>query len=511
MRVLFAVTPVAVVLATTLALPSCSSDSPAAATALDSGGGGGADGNTSVDPPSEAGPPVDASVAPVDYRSGTRLRVVSTTGGSVRLFSRFHDSMLGVDCTFETLGDGATHCVPTSKLAGSVLFTDAGCTQKIVGWVTTCAPPTPDKYALYTKYDVACPSAEVLELGVASPPAMTYEMNNGSCNPYAGPALTYRSVTRTVPPSELVAATVSREPRGKQLSATYFDGADGSRQLFGLEDSAPHAGPCAEATIGHETTLRCAPKKLAFIEGYFSDATCNTIPAAYAPGYGGAACKSAPVAILASAVGTCSDYEAKYFDVGAKLPDTVYQGVPASCMAAAPQGPGTAFYAQGAAIAESAFAVMKHAQSVEKPLAVDITVTETGEKLEDTSLWDPNLAGRCAGRQATDGKTRCMGRTIDSPTFADAACQQPLAVVYHRAPGCSPPVPAQIWTEAPAANNCGAPTVRGFVVGAKVTPAQIYSGSSCTPLMPDTVNADYFAMTRELAPTELVELTDVTE
>jgi hypothetical protein len=318
-------------------------------------------------------------------------------------------------------------------------------------------------------------------------------------------------VTRTVAPSELVAATVAREPRGKQLSATYFDGADGSRQLFGLEDSAPHAGPCGEANIGNETTLRCAPKKLAFIEGFFSDATCTTTPAAYAPGYGAAGCKGAPVAILDSVSGTCSDYQAKYYDVGAKLPDTVYRGVPASCMVATSQGPGTAFYAQGAAIAESAFAVMKHTQSAEKPLALDFTVTETNEKLEDTSLWDPNLAERCAGRQATDGKTRCMGRTIDSPTFADAACLQPLAVVYHGPPGCAPPVPAHIWTETPAAKICGAGTVRGFIVGAKVTPAPIYSGSSCTQLLPDTVNADYFAMTRELAPTELVELTDVTE
>jgi len=44
------------------------------------------------------------------------------------------------------------------------------------------------------------------------------------------------------------------------------------------------------------------------------------------------------------------------------------------------------------------------------------------------------------------------------------------------------------------------------------TPTQIYTGSSCTPTTPETVNADYYAMTRELDPaSELVELTEVTE
>ena len=511
MRVLVAFTSAVVLVAATLALPSCSSDSPAAAAPPD---GGEVDGGTTVvDPAHEAGAPGDAAVESLDFRSGTRLRLVTTTGGTVGLVSRLHDAQLGVDCTFQTLADGAPHCVPASKRPGSVYFTDASCSQKIVGWPATCAPSTPDKYALYTNAAVACPTPEVLELGVASPPAMTYETNNGACMPYAGPALTYRSVTRTVPPSELVAATVSREARGKQLFSTYFEGADGSRQLFGIEDSAPHAGPCAEAKLA-DGTLRCAPTKLAFIEGFFSDATCNAAsPAAYAPGYGGPACNSMPVAILESANGTCAGtYAAKYHDVGAKLPEPVYQGGPASCMVASAQGPGTAFYARGAPIAESAFALMKHAQSFEKPLGVDLTYTETNERLQPASFWDQDRYATCSGRRASDGKTRCMGRSVDSPTFADAACQQPLAVVYHAAPGCALPVPTHIWTETPAADSCGEPTVRGFLVGAKVTPAQIYVGSSCTQTVADTANADYFATIRELDPGgELVELVDVTE
>ncbi len=418
--------------------------------------------------------------------------------------------MLDVDCSYMTFADGTLRCAPSSTNAGSTYFTDAACSQRIIAWQATCAPAVPEKYAIYTNTAGSCPAPEVLELGVAAAPATTYQLNGASCTAYAGPALTYRSVTRTVPPTELVSATVAREPRGTRLFATFYDGADGSRQPLGIEDSAPHAGPCDEVKLG-DGALRCAPTKLAFIEGLFSDVGCTT-PAAYHPGYSSDRCMKEPLAILESANGTCAGtYQAKYYDVGAKVGDTAYQGSPASCMVAPSQGPGSGFYAKGALIADTAFAVLSHAPSATAPLAVDTTKVETGELLHATSFWDPARNARCDGRKAADGKTRCMGRTIDSPTFADAACMQPLAVVYHAAVGCTNPVPTYIWTDQPDVNNCGAGTVRGFPVGAKVTPAQIYVGSSCSPTAPDTVNADYYATTAELAPSEFVEVTEVTE
>ena len=54
--------------------------------------------------------------------------------------------------------------------------------------------------------------------------------------------------------------------------------------------------------------------------------------------------------------------------------------------------------------------------------------------------------------------------------------------------------------------------MRGWTVGAKIAaPVQVYSGSSCSPIPADTASADYYAMTGELAPTDLVELTEITE
>ena len=506
MRGFVALTPAAVVLATMLVLPSCSDDPSSPAT-----DGGVVTGDaTPMDPPHEGGLPGDGSVASADYRAGTRLHPIFTTGGGARLFDRLHDSQLDTDCSYAKVADGTLRCLPTSPRSGSVYFTDPSCAQKIVAWQATCAPSTPDKYAVYTNFEVGCATPEVLELDVASAPATTYEMNSGACVAYAGAALTYRSVTRTVPPSELVAATVSREPRGKQLFNTHYEGADGSRQLFGVEDGAPHAGPCDAAKAG-DGTLRCAPTNLAFIESLYSEATCTT-PAAYRPGYTSASCNTAPVAILESANGVCAGTNAaKYYDVGAKVSGPIYQGSPASCSVAASLGAGSTFYAKGAAIPDSALAALKRVPSAGTPLGVDVLAVDSGEELRATSFWDPARNAPCRAGKASDGKTRCVGSPGDSPTFADASCVQALAVVYHAAAGCMAPVPTHIWTLTAGVNICAAGTVRGFTVGGKVTPAQIYSGSSCTPIAPDTVNADYYATTAEIAPTDLVELTEVTE
>jgi hypothetical protein len=257
--------------------------------------------------------------------------------------------------------------------------------------------------------------------------------------------------------------------------------------------------------------LRCAPTNLAFIEALYSEPTCTT-PAAYRPGYASDACNTAPVAVLESANGTCAGtYAAKYYDVGAKVPGTIYQGSPASCMVASSLGPASSFYAKGAVIPDSALATLKHVQSAGTPLAIDTTTVDTGEVLQATSFWDPARNAPCTARKASDGKTRCMGRPVDSPTYADASCLQPLAVVYHAAVGCMAPVPTHIWTVQPNVNNCGEGTARGYTVGAKVTPAQIYFGSSCSPSAADNVNADYYATTAEIAATDLVELTEVTQ
>jgi hypothetical protein len=509
MRVLAALASAAVVLAATFALPSCSEDS--SATTTDGGTGVDDGGMPEVGPIPDSAPADGPNAASVEYRAGTRLHPIVTTGGGAKLFHRLHDALLDVDCAFATLGDGALHCAPTAEIAGAIYFTDAACTQRIVGWQATCAPAIPAKYALSTTTVTGCPSVDVLELGAASAPATTYALSNGTCAVYPGAPLTYRSVTRVVPPSELVAGTITHEARGKLLSTTYFDGADGSRQPLGVESSAPHAGPCDEARTG-DGALRCAPTRLAFLEGLYGNAGCTTT-AALEPGYATDSCNLPAAAILDSVPGTCAGtYALKYYDVGAKVTGAIYQGGPAACTLAPTPQLGTSFYAQGPLLPDTTFAALKHVQSAGTPLALDTTTLDTGESLHATTFWDPARSAPCTARKASDGKTRCMGRPLDLPTFADAACSQPLVVSYHAAPGCALPVPAVVWTETRAVNSCVPGTVRGWTVGAKVTPpAQIYVGSACSPDLPDTLNADYYAATAELAPSSLVELTEVTE
>jgi hypothetical protein len=510
MRAALVLTSTFLIVTVAFALPSCSSD-PAASAPADDGGRPGEGGQADAEPPgSDAAP--DGPVASVEYRAGSRLRPIVTTGGGAKIFNRMHDTLLDVDCTYVTLSDEQRHCAPDPKPGGTVYFTDAACTQKIVGWVASCAPATPVKYASYVDASIGCGARpEILELGVASAPATTYAKNGAACDVYAGSALAYRSVTRAVPPSELVPATVTREARGAQLFATYLDGADGSRQPFEIESGGAHAGACFESRMADGVT-RCTPASLAYLGGQFTDATC-TKPAALQAGYMLETCKLPPVAVESDHYDTCTDqYSPSLFDVGPKVAGASYQGSPASCTTSPSPGQGSTFWAQGAAIPDTDFAVVKHVRGTTTPLTVDSLAAATGETLHAASLFDPAHAFACAGWQTSDHKTRCVERQrADVTTYADAACSQPLAIVYHASPGCGPRAVPSYASLSVAGIGCEPAVLHLWSVGAKVSPAQVYTTSGgCTAQAPDP-GVDYYATSPEIAPSALVELTEVME
>ena len=480
-----------------LMLASCS-DTPATTPGVDGGTDGVADGGT------------DGSAQIADWKAGTRLRPIVITGGSVKRFTRFHDASLNVDCEFQTLTDGQRRCAPGN--AETTYFSDAACTQMVFG-DGTCPPAVAPKYVQSMDYNAGCTQPDVYELGAITTPATVYEKQGALCAASGAPPQTYRSVTRKVPPAELVAATLSRSPRGKQLFATFLDGEDGSRQPFGMEDgTAPHAGPC-DAFRAADGEVRCLPTLVAFVETYYSDATC-TVPAAFKPGYVPDTCKLAPVAVQATSPSACGGSQnVTFFDVGAKVPGQIYEKQP-TCVPASISGAlGASFYLAGAPIADAAFAKLARTPGTQTPLTLEALVVDSGETVSVARFVDLVHKDTCTSSIAGDGKRRCVLDAVPA-LFADAACKTPIVQGGYHPKTCAAPAPPAFaeWREL-AAVACTLGTSHILTVGAPIpVPAQAFllSGAVCQPTSP-AADYDYYATTTEIAPSEMVELAEVTE
>ena len=83
-----------------------------------------------------------ALAADGEHTAGARLAPTYLEGddGS-RQFLTWHDSVLGVDCSFAIAADGTWRCLPAGPDAGR-FFADAACTQHLATVPRGCAPPS---------------------------------------------------------------------------------------------------------------------------------------------------------------------------------------------------------------------------------------------------------------------------------------------------------------------------------------------------------------------------------
>jgi hypothetical protein len=487
-----------------LAAASCGSDDGSSPTSSADAG--------SDAPPNDGAPPVDAphDAPPLtaEYKSGTRLRPYVRVGGTTKLFDRWRDTKLDVDCYFDVLTTNETpRCRP--ETSGWVFFADDKCTQRVVAWTSECVPPVAPKYAQYTDPTKPCATLEIVEIGAALPATTAFELgSDGKCTAWASGPLTLRAVSRTVAPSELVSATITKEPRGKQLLRSYLDGEDGSRQPWRIEDSAPHAGPCYDQ---HTTDgeLRCIPAYGAFANDFFSDPTCTTKRAGLKSGFTPTEC-SYPAKVVFEYDANACRASATLSEVGPTEPGPVYEGTPAACnVQPFSAASGFTFYDIGAPIPSTSFAKLKHVPTTSTPLGIDTLAVESGEVVQAYDFWDPVHTTACVRSKAADGKLRCLPQVGGgTPWFADAACKTPLAGVQHPSGCATPAVPKHVLVLTPG--TCTDPEGPTHVhkVGAKVTPATVYF--DCTP-MPPPADMDFYETTGEVPASELVEITELLE
>jgi len=400
------------------------------------------------------------------WTSGTRLRAKLDVFDSARRFVRWRDTQLSVECDYAVASDGRWRCLPDASALALTLFDDAQCRTAVGAWSTggpapqyVPVPPQPFQCNQGTRY---------FTLGAAYTPSTIYTRSGSDC--VAGsvdPALTYVRTAGEAPPATFVAATESIEPRGARLSIRQLDGEDGSRQEHEILDGGRGQARCLIAN-GEGPEVRCTPRDLAYVEGYFSDATCQT-QAAFHPGFSQETCSHAPSAILGSPSG--------FYEVGAVVSTQPYRGTPGSCTADTPAAELLAtFYSLGAAIPTSAFAPVTVTIDGSGRGRLRTARAESGERVVALSFYDGQKNVDCITQVASDGQTRCLPiATSSTYLFVDDACSHG---VLTQPAGSAPPAPnSYAGASAPVGELL-------LLVGAKVaTPTAVWqrNGTTCEP------------------------------
>jgi hypothetical protein len=122
-------------------MAACSGGNAGPGFSIDGGAHGdsasGGDGNGILDALRD--PVGEAAADP--YQSGSRLKAKYYPGADgSKQFIGWHDSMLNIDCSFDTASDGMTRCLPQATGAGAV-FADAACTQPLAEVTKGCTAP----------------------------------------------------------------------------------------------------------------------------------------------------------------------------------------------------------------------------------------------------------------------------------------------------------------------------------------------------------------------------------
>lgn len=154
--------------------------------------------------------------------------------------------------------------------------------------------------------------------GTTSPNSLAY---SGATNAGASNSFKDASIFDPVPDAAAQAAT-----SGSRLKASYYIGADGSKQFKTMHDSQLGVD-CSYLTAADGAT-RCLPSGTAAIS-YFADSSCSASIATVAKG-----CQPAKYAInYSQSTVVCSSYNYAVFQIGAAYTGTVYSGTASSCNA----------------------------------------------------------------------------------------------------------------------------------------------------------------------------------
>jgi hypothetical protein len=397
--------------------------------------------------------------ATVPFTDGTRLKAVHyQIEGAPPFFLSWHDTELGVDCSYLNSGP-PDHlvCFPSndgsSKFAhDAFLFADSNCGVPIVG---SYFPGESRYFVGWPEDDTGCGAiSRLFQVGDVVPPdapLYTMDSSTGACLPQSATEpkqyVELRVLGAEIPIDTLVSGTLQHDARPRVVPLA-IAGSDGSSQgviasevwIIGWDNErremvsvAPSPPPGA----------RWYPA-ISYDANYFSDTAC-TARAAVGFTCGFAAAKEASLS-TADACGRTAP--TNIFALGPQVsgrPDLYYANANSNNACLQYDGwPVTdtryATFSLGAAIPLTAFAEAIEVRTGTERLRVVQVGSPDGPAMAGVGLFDSVLGQWCSfALAAADDTFRCLPQTVDTGGyFADEACSVPLVPSLPPDSPCAP-------------------------------------------------------------------------
>lgn len=372
-------------------------------------------------------------------RSGSRLKLtwVNFTDGT-RQWNSFYDAERKEGCyPYPAWIDGKVYCTPDSN--GSVVYTDASCTQKI-GQVyndPSCATPPPT-YLLEWRNGYCVSTPAHLYLRGAKVSVTNYYTRNydGTCaGPYTDAQENYYQLGAEVAPGSLVEVTTAAPTAAGRLGEVFWQSADGMAVPTRLHDSTLNTDCYPQTFSDAAQTGVCIPSN-AWYSGDFHDSGCAQ------PVVGLDHTCAAPTYAEYWPTNACSldpPHVAQISGATASSPLFYWSGT--TCTAETASTSFT-YYGIGADVSAAPVTRVADAVASHRIQLVHYTTTD-GLRYRDYSLYDSQKGAECYPTSLPDGTIACLpyGGYI-STYYRDTGCTQPIDLVeVYGATNCATPTP----------------------------------------------------------------------
>jgi len=387
-------------------------------------------------------------------RSGSRLKLtwVNFTDGT-RQWNSFYDAERKEGCyPYPAWIDGKVYCTPDSN--GSVVYTDASCTQK-VGQVyddPSCAT-TPPTYLLEWRYGFCESSPAHLYLRGSQVSVASYYTRNydGTCGgPYTDTQELYYQLGAEVSPTSLVEVTTSAPAASSRLGEVFWQSADGMQLPTRLHDSQLNTDCYPETFSDTAQTGICMPTT-AWYASDFHDGGCTQ------PVVGLDHTCAAPGFADYRPTNACGLDPPRLAQISGTAPSSpLYYWSGTSCTSETASTSYT-YYALGADVSAAQVTRVYDAAASHRIQLVHYT-TSDGLHYRDYSLYDSAKGAECYPTSLPDGTIVCLpyGGYI-STYYRDSACTQAIDLVeIYGETNCATPDPPKYARKyiTPAPGSC---------------------------------------------------------
>jgi hypothetical protein len=202
----------------------------------------------------------------------------TTADGASQLLPRFHDRVLGVDCTPAEVDVGRWVCLPTSVVFSQLVFGDSACAVPAAIDAGPAFQPAVDDHVLIEAPALCSDNPHVYAVGSAITPAgPLYQPSDTGCAPYT-PTVSdaFYAIGAEVPLATYDAFALQIDAGVGRLRASHLRDADGNGPPSTPYDTQT-GGTCASEVIASADALVCAPTWPGGDNLFFSDSQCQQV------------------------------------------------------------------------------------------------------------------------------------------------------------------------------------------------------------------------------------------